>query len=243
MITAWKENAMGYVMGQCPYCNNVMSMPDDSATVRCPSCQAEVSFSEAANLAGNAAQGIPTPPAPDFAIPAAGTQTAPVQPQPMATPATQIQPPVTPAYTGATSFASHPLMNTWKTNTLFTILGIVASMVLNWFFSGTSESAGFASSSMLALFSLVYIVFTIVYALKVYPSYFTDSPMIQSNEAISFLNTFAGGIIFGLLWNHNLTLKKIGISHIVYVVLIASAFVLSILAVVVFGAAMVGAIA
>ena len=38
-----ERGAMGYILGVCPQCNNVMSMPDDSNLVRCPTCQAEVS--------------------------------------------------------------------------------------------------------------------------------------------------------------------------------------------------------
>ena len=69
-----------------------------------------------------------------------------------------------------------------------------------------------------------------MYAAKIYPSYFTDKPMIDSPEAVSFLNTFVGGIIFGLIWNHNLTRKEKGIAHIVFIVFIAVAFVLAFVA-------------
>ena len=51
-LTIVERGAMGYILGVCPQCNNVMSMPDDSNLVRCPTCQAEVVASEAAALAG-----------------------------------------------------------------------------------------------------------------------------------------------------------------------------------------------
>jgi hypothetical protein len=55
----------------------------------------------------------------------------------------------------------------------------------------------------------------IIYALRVYPSYFTDKPVFKSNKVISFANFTFGAVIFGILWNTNLTAKKKGVSYIV----------------------------
>ena len=196
---------MGYNLGVCPQCNNVMSMPDDSAIVRCPTCQSEVSAAEAAALAGANSQ--------------MGGQQQSQNPYGAAMGGNY---PVQPTFSG-----SAPLLATWQTNVLFTVLGILATMAVNGFLGGSVDSNGEVhTTSMTGIFSLIYLVFIIVYAVKIYPSYFTEKPMIESNEAISFLNAFVGGIIFGLLWNHNLTLKNKGISHIVFVVLIAATFAL-----------------
>ena len=195
---------MGYILGQCPQCNNVMSMPDDSAIVRCPTCQAEVSAAEASAIAG-AAQRASNPYA--GAVGASSTPAPPIG-------------------------AGAPLLNTWKTNVLFTVLGILAGIVINLFAQNSIDANGNPTpyASMVAIFSLAFVAFAIVYAAKIYPSYFSERPMISSNEAISFLNGLVGGIIWGLLWNHNLTLQNKGVSHIVYIALIAAAFVLSIAA-------------
>ena len=190
---------MGYNLGVCPQCNNVMSMPDDSEIVRCPTCQSEVSAREAAALAGATGQN--------------GIQQQPAMP-----------------YNAPANFNA-PLLSTWKTDVLFTILGVVAAMVINGFAGASSSDASSSMGTMAGIFSLIYVIFSIVYAAKIYPSYFTDKPMISSSAAISFLNTFVGGIIFGLIWNHNLTRKEKGIAHIVFIVLIIAAFVLVFLAV------------
>jgi hypothetical protein len=199
---------MGYNLGVCPQCNNVMSMPDDSAVVRCPTCSAEVSAAEAAALAG-----------------AANNQGAqqPGNPYGSAIDTTIYTPDPT---IGA------PLLGTWKTNVLFTVLGVLAAMIVNGFAGGSVDANGEVTSAspMVGIFSLIYVVFCIVYAAKIYPSYFTDKPMISSNEAISFLNTFVGGIIFGLFWNHNLTRREKGIAHIVFIVIIAATFAFALLA-------------
>lgn len=220
---------MGYIMGQCPQCNNVMSMPDDSAIVRCPTCQAEVSAAEASALAGGNPEIGGTQPTTD---PYSAAQ------QFSSNPDTWIQqPPV---------FATNaPLLGTWKTNVIFTILGVLAAAIFNGFVGGSLDENGQATGGAITgIFSLAYLIFCIVYAAKIYPSYFTEKPMITSNEAISFLNTFVGGIIFGLLWNHNLTRQDKGISNIVFIVLIGVSFVLAILLVfLVIGAVATGAIA
>jgi len=214
------EEIMGYIMGVCPQCNNVMSMPDDSAVVRCPTCQAEVNAGEAAALAG-----------------ANGQMGGQQQPQDPYGNAQQMTYQYAPAGTA-------PFLGTWKTNVLFTVLGIVAAIVFNGFVGGSVDQNGNVNGGAITgVLSIAYIVFAIVYAAKIYPSYFTDKPMLASSEAVSFLNTFVGGIIFGLLWNHNLTLKNKGISNVVFIVLTVASFVLVFVLVMVVGLASVASIA
>ena len=214
---------MGYNLGVCPQCNNVMSMPDDSALVRCPTCQSEVVAAEAAALAGASGK--------------TGAQQQPGDPYGSAV-NTTAYPPTFPSGAGA------PLLAKWQTNVLFTVLGVIAAMAINGFTGGSVDADGnVTGGTMTGILALVYVIFCIVYAAKIYPSYFTDKPMIESSQAISFLNTFVGGIIFGLLWNHNLTRREKGISNIVFIVLIAAAFVLAILAVFVLGATMMSSMA
>ena len=52
----------------------------------------------------------------------------------------------------------------------------------------------------------------ILYAVLFYPSYFTDRPRLHSSAAISFANCAFGGLVFGLLWNSNLTKCVKGVS-------------------------------
>jgi hypothetical protein len=201
---------MEYILGKCPHCNNVMSMPNDSELVSCPTCHETVQLSEAAALAGNPqpAQAVPANQGADNG--AAWQNAANAQQPGMANPMQQG------AFTG-----NAPVLGNWETSAGYTILGILACCAVNLLTSASmlsTESLGMASMGL--IFSLIYLVFVIVYAVKIYPSFFTDKPMVTGSNAISFLNTFAGGIIFGLLWNHNLTRKDKGVSHIVYVVLI-----------------------
>lgn len=249
---------MGYVLGMCPHCNNVMSMPDDSAQVQCPTCQNVVTAAEAAAIAGTSDQlqgGAPVPPQPQQPFqPAAPQASAEPAGSPYADAANAAQqgsvytPPTAP-YTPPTNSYSAPLPptdpygmpgmgmtalnGTWKTDTVFTIIGIVAAMAFNGILGALADNA------IGGVLSLAYIVFSIVYALKIYPSYFTAKPDIDNPQLIAALNTFLGGIIFGLIWNHNLTLNKKGVAHIVFVALIAAVFVLAIIAVLMLGVAAV----
>ena len=201
---------MGYILGVCPQCNNVMSMPDDSAVVRCPTCQAEVNATEAAALAGANNQ-------------VGGQQQAPQNPYGNALDTT--------TYSPVPTYDSAPFLAKWQTNVVFTVIGIIAAMIINGFTGGSVDSSGnITGGAVVGVLALAYIIFSIVYAAKIYPSYFTDKPMIDSPEAVSFLNTFVGGIIFGLIWNHNLTRKEKGIAHIVFIVFIAVTFVLAFVA-------------
>ena len=99
---------------------------------------------------------------------------------------------------------------TWKTSVGMSICGAIVGMLVNSLLTSIGMIGTVIDSVLIVLF--------IVYALVWYPSYFTDSPKLTSAGTISFLNLFAGGIIFGCLWNHNLTRHGKGISNIVFVV-------------------------
>ena len=68
------------------------------------------------------------------------------------------------------------------------------------------------------------------YTVLFYPSYFTDRPRLHSSAVISFANCAFGGLIFGLLWNSNLTKRVKGVSAKVCAALYAVSLVLFIVA-------------
>lgn len=99
---------------------------------------------------------------------------------------------------------------TWKTNVGMSIVGAAVGLLV----SGLLSTMGMAGTVISAILTVLFIVYALVY----YPSYFTDSPKLTSAGTISFLNLFAGGIIFGCLWNYNLTKRSKGVSNVVFVV-------------------------
>lgn len=146
----------------------------------------------------------------------------------------------------------HPAIATWKTSVGFSILGVLAfawiylpiayliadyvsELLADWFEVALFASPDLAFAGMGIATLLVMALFSapgIIYAALVYTSLFTDKPKLLSSKAISFCNLLFGGIVFGCIWNHNLTITRgsaatgelrvfKGISYIVYIVLIA----------------------
>lgn len=108
-------------------------------------------------------------------------------------------------------------------------LGIVTSLVLGVL---TSFDLGIVIDLVFLIVLLIFDIFSIVYAAVFYPSYFSFIPKLNSSQLIAFFNGFCGGIIFGLCWQFNLKKNVKGVSHIVYIVLFAVAFVFSVGAVI-----------
>jgi hypothetical protein len=126
------------------------------------------------------------------------------------------------AFTASTS-ARFPALDQWKTSVGLSILGLAAaylSALITSYIANTSNSL--ALVIFVLIMSILFLVFELIYVLIVYPSYFKETPFLTNPSAISFLNCFCGGIVFGLLWNSGLTNGKKGIAHIVYAVLIIS---------------------
>lgn len=61
----------------------------------------------------------------------------------------------------------------------------------------------------------IYYLVAVVYAFFVYPKYFSEKPPSISSGEISFFNMLLGGLIFGCIWNANLTKRRRGCSNIV----------------------------
>ena len=129
-----------------------------------------------------------------------------------------------------------PVLRNWKPSVWASILGIVLS-------SGSSSYSGGAQviqadrANLIILAIIPIIIFTLIaiwgliHTLVVYPSLFGPNPKMRSNAAISFVNCFLGGIIFGLLFNHNLSQGTKGVSNVVLAVFCGLGIVLGILSI------------
>lgn len=101
----------------------------------------------------------------------------------------------------------------WNTSVPLSVLGPAAGFALGFL----SEYVAFALN-----------LAGVLYALLCYPKYFEGDGFTGGNpRLVSFLNTLLGGF-FGLLWNHNLTNGKKGVSHIVYAVLLIAFYALAV---------------
>lgn len=121
------------------------------------------------------------------------------------------------------------VLDSWKTSVGFSILGFVLigvwAAVFGWIIAiGISPALPrmpYQSTTGITgvINGLIYSAICILYALIFYPSYFTEKPLIKSSRVISCLNFLFGNVIFGAFWNHNLTLKKKGVSYCVFAIL------------------------
>ncbi|GAB2021267.1 hypothetical protein RyT2_03410 [Pseudolactococcus yaeyamensis] len=112
-----------------------------------------------------------------------------------------------------------PALTVWKTNIPLSVIGVVLNRVV-------SRMPLFFWQLYLIVM-LAMLVFSIIYALWIFPSLFRDKPVLRDNQIISFFNCFVGGIIFGLIWNWSLTKGQKGISNFVFLGLTVLMFVLS----------------
>lgn len=71
--------------------------------------------------------------------------------------------------------------------------------------------------------NVVFMVLIIVYA--IYSSLFTNALKLRSSAVASFLNGFAGGIVFGPLWCKSLTKKRRGVSQYVLLGLLVAGLI------------------
>lgn len=114
-----------------------------------------------------------------------------------------------------------PVITNWKTSIGFSILGFFIAwliltaidlaivFIVSMSLKGAVSVLGSRITAMGAYSAQgIMAVFQIAYALFVYPSFFTQKPLLKSNKLISAANLCFGNIIFGCLWNHNLSRSK-----------------------------------
>lgn len=131
-----------------------------------------------------------------------------------------------------------PAIRNWKTSICFSVLGLL-SIIVPFLIITIPMAVGLEMYLGKAMYLLLYNAYTLIgplsaaiwailctiYALVFYPSYFREKPILKSRRAISFANLLFGGVIFGCLWNSNLTRSKIlerpqkGTSYIVLTIL------------------------
>lgn len=112
-----------------------------------------------------------------------------------------------------------PLLSVWQTNALATAGGVMAVAIVN--------ILAMQYATLGLVLSLLVYAASLFYVLSVYPSYFSQKPKLANPEAVSFANGFFGGLIFGLLWNHNLTRKVKGSSYIFYACMLVTSVLLT----------------
>lgn len=117
--------------------------------------------------------------------------------------------------------ADNAFLAVWKTSVGASIGGVIVSMLVGQ----AGETIGEVATSVEVLLvitciAIAYPAASLYWALGYYPRLFGENPPKPSSEAVSFGNCFFGGIIFGPIWNSNLTKREKGVSNVVYAVLL-----------------------
>ncbi|MBQ9003270.1 MAG: hypothetical protein IJ087_15585 [Eggerthellaceae bacterium] len=123
---------------------------------------------------------------------------------------------------GQNPMRKSPFLVQWKTSVGAFVVGLICNAVLGGVVGRLS--------SALWLVAIIYVFAVVYYALAYYPSLFKDGARARSSAAVSFGNAFFGGLVFGAIWNSCLANGKIGISHYVFVGLLAAIFIFSFIA-------------
>lgn len=133
------------------------------------------------------------------------------------------------------------ILTNWKTSVGFSLLGFLGYLVfwmiliavigitINLWLGPASSiyPVDYTGITAGAIAAFITGLLTILYAVLGYNSYFTKKPLLKDSRAISFFNFFFGNIIFGALWNYNLTNSRKtgvpmkGVSYIVCIILSA----------------------
>ena len=106
-----------------------------------------------------------------------------------------------------------PFLDVWKTSALCSVLGAICYLALNVIENSLYDIAPLFE----LLMGIARIALQVVYAAHAYPALFGASPKLKSIETVSFCNFLFGFLLFGPIWNHNLTRRTKGVSYVVYI--------------------------
>lgn len=221
---------MSFADGKCPLCGSNMRVPKGQTHCYCPSCGEQILASAAIAFATEA-KPTQKPPSQTDAI-------SSIAPDGPGTDGARDSSSSTESSTAAPNVevvAEKPFLDNWKRTPMgMAVLGffLPAPTILMYLFVLTARNIFLKTSATAYMIAIIVIavIFCIVagiYALRIYPSLFTDNPKIESRGAVAYLNVAFGGIIFGSIWCSSLTKRRSGSSQVVFVVLLVVAFIAS----------------
>ncbi len=110
-----------------------------------------------------------------------------------------------------------PLVAKWKTSIVASAFGLIAGFAVPVLAFIFGDGWVGVRTACLALW-----VIDLIYAILVYPTLFSRSPLLSHSGVASFCNLFFGGVIFGPFWNWRLTTGKQGVSYAVFCLLLTA---------------------
>ena len=177
---------MSFQPGKCPLCGAIIQISDETEHCYCTSCGEAILTQAAIAFANSSADEVDD------------------------------QQPYEKTVSSELSNSSELVfLDSWKTQIGPTAIGMILSVAINIctrYLSNAPDGLAFVAYLLSSIF---FSLGTILYAFIAYPSFFGGNPRLRTNSVIGFLNGFFGGVIFGAIWNHNLTIRKKGVSYIV----------------------------
>lgn len=214
---------MSFKPGLCPHCHCKVDLPEENEWAFCPECGTSIRPQDAFDLLQ---QHPEYEMAPESATTANLSAQQPSAPQPPVAPGSRQntnQPAQKPKSVMDDYFGDDapwqktldtPFLRQWKTDALFTILGIAIRAALMWTIMNVFPATTSISTTTIFVYGSVDLALGIMGYVMV-PRRFTPD-YHATNFMVSFWNGFVGGIIFGCWWNYRLTTKRLGLSHVVF---------------------------
>ena len=211
---------MAFVHGICPNCGHEIDLPEEVDAAYCPECGVPIIVDDL--IAHNELREMAEDQSEQPEQPPRGSE-KPGNPQPALSP-----------FSGNSPFQQErdtPFLAQWKTDGFFTVLGILMQLMLAWTLTNLAGGQDMARNALetgqlayTPAFIIAVGAFGLVRALIAFaaiPKRFRAS-YEGRNYLVSFVNGLVGGIIFGPYWNSRLTKRRLGISHLVFFVLLAT---------------------
>ena len=199
--------------GICPNCGRIVDLPEEVEAAYCPECGAQLTV-----------QDIPAQA--ELREPERQPTQAPQQPEP--------RQPSRGLFAGDSPLlrtTDTPFLAQWKTDVLFTCLGLALRwMILVTIINMTGGQAMINEAMTTGVLTPTsqYIIAGGLFDMACAIAAFTIIPRrfrkeyAGSNHMVSFVNTLVGGLVFGLWWNSRLTKRRMGFSHLLFFVLLAT---------------------
>lgn len=210
---------MAFKHGVCPLCGRDIDLPEEADTAYCPECGQQIMVEDAFAHADlrEIMQERKTMEEP------ANRKVESEKPQTSLSPFSEASP--------FQQIRDTPFLASWKTDALFTIFGILMQYMISWTLANMAggqeiartflETGQLVYTSQFIISAGLFGMARAIAAFFIIPKRFRAS-YEGRNYLASFVNGLVGGVIFGPWWNSRLTKRRMGVSHLVFFVLLAT---------------------
>lgn len=229
-----------FVQGVCPVCKSQINLPAGQEHAFCPACGASILAADVEREAQEQRQSAQPATKSEETSSNKPTETGikpSNNPETKAGPESNITPTSFFGSSPETVFGplkktyDTPFLSQWKTDTVFSVLGLLLRCMIIWTIANLSGFQHIMSEALATgtltltdeyiLGASLFDVTCAGIALAMVPRRFV-ADYEGKNYLVSLYNTLVGGLVFGLWWNKRLTKKTPGFSHLVFFLFLAT---------------------